>query len=122
MTTKKLKVAEKVDPTLPFTEIEIGGKTLKMCFDYEAMAIAETKLLAMGHEVNLNWCLPNLNFANTRILFAASLLTYQPDTDFEAAKMLVTRENVIPIVEMMLDAWNINMPEPEKKANPPKPE
>ena len=28
---------EKIDPTLPFVEIEIGGKTYKMCFSFRAI-------------------------------------------------------------------------------------
>jgi hypothetical protein len=122
MTSKSKKTmnrAEPIDPTLPFTEIAIAGKTYKMCFDYEALAQAETRLVKMGHDVNLNVCLPRLNFANTRVLFAASLLTYQPDTDFVAAKALVTRLNLFAVLNAMITAWNEEMPEPEADPLPP---
>src|SRR5580704_7905045 len=102
MTTARRKTTPAVpaaDPTLPFTEITIAGATYKMCFDYEALAKAETILVRMGHDVNLNVCLPRLNFANTRVLFAASLLAYQPETDFEVAKALVSRLNLFAILD-----------------------
>jgi len=116
------KPVEKIDPTLPFTEIEIGGTTYKMCFNYDAIAQTEVKLLARGHDANLLTRLCNLTFDSVRVLFAVSLFPYQPETDFEAAKNLVTRELIIPITNAMLEAWNVNMPEPEADAaRPPGP-
>jgi hypothetical protein len=116
MATKKIKSVksvESVDPTLPFTEITIAGAVYKMCFDYEALAQAETRLVRMGHDVNLNVCLPRLNFANTRVLFAASLLAYQPDTDFETAKAMVSRLNLFAVLDAMMTAWNESVPDPD---------
>jgi hypothetical protein len=107
------------NPVMPFSEIEIGGKNYKMCFGYDALADAETKLLAQGHDVNINFCLPRLTFANTRILFAASLLHYQPDIDFKASLALVTRDNNITIVNRIIEAWNLNTPEVEESAGDP---
>lgn len=121
MATKKAAPKLSIDPTLPFTEITIGGAVYRMCFDYEALAQAETRLSAMGHDVNLNLCLPRLNFASTRVLFAASLLAYQPNTDFVAAKALVTRDTLVPILEKMLAAWSQSMPEPDANADPLQP-
>ena len=112
------KPVENIDPTLPFTEIEIGGKIYKMCFNHEALAQAEAKLLAEGHDANLLFRAPPFTFGNIRILFAVSLMPYQPDTDFEAAKNLVNWENKGKVLSEVLKAWNINMPEPEAESKP----
>jgi hypothetical protein len=119
MTTKKNKTVETIDPALPFTEITVAGTVYKMCFDYEALAQAETRLVRMGHDVNLNTCLPRLNFANTRVLFAASLLAYQPEMDFAAAKAMVTRLNLFEVLNAMILSWNESMPEPDSDPLPP---
>lgn len=104
-----------MNPAMPFSEIEIGGKTYKMCFDYDALADAESKFVQQGHDVNLNFCLPRLNFSSTRILFAASLHHYQPELGFKPSLALVTRDNNIDILQAIIKAWNLNVPEAEEQ-------
>ncbi|GGA80690.1 hypothetical protein GCM10011507_34880 [Edaphobacter acidisoli] len=111
--------AEKIDPTLPFTEIEIDGKTYKMCFNHRALARAEVKLLAAGHDANLLLRIGNLTFDSVRTLFAVSLYHYQPEMDFDTALKLFTRELALPITNAMLEAWNGNMPKPEADSGRP---
>ena len=77
--------------------------------------------MAQGHDANLLFRAPPFTVDNIRILFAASLIPYQPDTDFEAAKALVTWENKAVIFKAVLDAWGISMPEPEAGSDPPEP-
>jgi hypothetical protein len=111
--TKK-KTLALVDPTLPFTEIEIEGKTYKMCFDLAALALAEDRLIAAGHDANLLMAMVQLSFSRTRILFAVSLQVYQPELDYEVSKTWVNDKNLTAIVLAISEAWRINAPDPEK--------
>jgi hypothetical protein len=121
-TNKPAAVAAKVDPVLPFTEVEIDGKTYKCAFSYKALAKSESFLISRGHtDANLLYRLPHLTFDNVRVIFACSLVPYQPDMDFEAAMELVTPGNIFGIIEKMLKAWGAAMPEPEKGERPPEP-
>jgi hypothetical protein len=116
------------NPTLPFEEIEIGGTTYKMCFDYDSLANAEAIFLRAGVDVNLNFCLPSLSFSSVRTLFACSLLTYQPGMKYADAVALVTRDNNISILQAIIRAWNLSVPDAEETAgaevqpDPPQPE
>lgn len=114
---------KKNDPTLPFTEITIDGVTYKMCFVFDALAQAEDALIAAGHDANLMFRCPPFTFASIRILFAASLLAYQPDTDFETAKSLITFRNKGVVLSAVMKAWNLNMPAPDTDVpkGPPEP-
>lgn len=117
--------AKEVDPTLPFTEVTIAGRLYKCAFDYESLAKAEMLLISRGHyDANLLYRLPHLTFDNVRVIFACSLLAYQPEIDFAEAKALVTAQNLFEIANKMMDAWKANMPEKEKEkgARPPEPE
>lgn len=106
----------KIDPTLPFTSIEIDGETYKMCFDHGALAVAEEALMERGFDANLMFRCPPFTFSSIRILFAASLLAYQPDTDFEKAKSLITFRNKAQVMAGVIAAWNISVPVPESGA------
>lgn len=108
------------NPVLPFQEINIEGITYKMCFDFGALADAETRMIAKGIDVNLNFCLPRLNFANTRILFAASLMAYHPEIDPVVAMGWVSPHNNLEILNAILDAWKQSVP--GAKSGPRKPD
>lgn len=123
MAAKKKAAAVEANPVRPFTEIEVNGEKYKMCFTYGALAEAETAMLRRGIDVNLNLCLPRLNFANTRILFAASLLAYHPDIDPRESMNWVTAENNIFIVTSILKAFEANTPKRKSgKSDPPDPD
>lgn len=108
---------ESNNPTLPFEEITIGGTTYKMCYDYDSLANAESLFIRQQDvDVNLNFCLPRLNFSSVRTLFACSLLAYQPDTKYKDAVALVTRDNNIAILQAIIKAWNLSVPEAEETA------
>jgi hypothetical protein len=108
------------NPTLPFTEITIEGKTYKMVFQHAALALAEDKLRAKGHDVNLLGVYMQRTFSNVRVLFACSLIAYQPDIDFEKVQDLVDHENIIEILAAVSGAWTKSMAPPDSE-NPPKP-
>lgn len=112
----------KVNPVLPFTEVKIGDTVYKCAFDYNSLAVGETILLSRGHlDANLLYRLPHLTFDSVRVIFACSLLAYQPEMDYAKAKALVTPLNLIEITNKIVDAWKSNMPEPEKGERPPEP-
>jgi hypothetical protein len=108
------------NPTLPFQTIEIDGVAYKMCFDYEALAQAEEALMRKGYEVNLLIAMIRRNFSTLRVLFAVSLMPYQPDMDFHVAQSLVTKHNVLNILQAVDQAWAQSTPE-KKPADPQEP-
>lgn len=113
----------RVDPSLPFSVITLGGNEYRMCFDLGALAEAEESLVAKGHDVNLLAALPRLNLNSTRILFAASLYAFQPEISFQQALALVTPQSLFQVASAVVDAWKESMPEPDVSAsqNPPEP-
>jgi hypothetical protein len=112
------------DPTVPFTEIGIGGKTYKMCFDIESLADAEDALVRAGYEVNILRTLPTMNLSGTRTMFAASLRRFHPEIGFDGAKALLTWRNIYLVLETVVAAWKQAMPdvlEGDPAPDPPQP-
>lgn len=119
---KKLEeTIDKIDPTLPFTEIEIDGKSYKMCLDFEAIAHAESEIPELNG-VSLLACSWNMTTLNAGILFAVSLRIYQPEIAFDDARRLVTWQNSAEVCMAIRKAQNNFIPEPDEateKADPP---
>lgn len=103
------------DPTMPKTPITIDGKEYNLCFDFGALAEAESALTAEGHNVNLLAALPQFNLSNTRIVFAAALRTFHPEIGYEQAFGMVNFGNVYTIAGVIADAWEASLPKPESK-------
>lgn len=103
------------DPTLPKTPITIDGNVYNLCFDFAALAEAESALNAEGHNVNLLAALPTLNLANTRTVFAAALRTFHSDIAFDDAVKLVNFGNAYTIAGAIADAWEAAIPKTETK-------
>lgn len=121
MAAKKLIAQpEFVNPALPFTTIEIDGVIYKMCFQHRALARAEDALLKKGHDVNMLVPMLRRTYSTTRVLFAASLYTYHPDLDFEAAQDLCRPDNVLEIMQACDAEWKQAMPE-TKPSDPHEP-
>jgi hypothetical protein len=125
MAKKRTVAGTKADAMLPRTPIEIRGKMYDLCFDFGAIAEAETaingELLRAGREdrVNLLIALCEQNLANTRALFAGCIRTFHPEIGFDQAVAMVGPDNVFAIAMAMRDAWSRSIPEPEKPADPP---
>lgn len=119
--SSKAKTVPKIDPTLPKTPIIINDETYNLCFDFGALALAEAALNEQGHTVNLLAALPQLNLANTRIIFAAALHAFHPDIAFEQAVGMVNFGNVYLIAGAIADAWEASLPAPkqDKPGNAP---
>jgi hypothetical protein len=125
MTTKKqqTQAEKKIDPTLPFTEIEILGKTYKMCFTFRALAKADARLREQGVASNLLRMLPNMTFETIPIVLAAGLATFHPKLTFEDVVDLIDYDTVWTIRDKMIDAWVDAFPKRTKDdaENPQKP-
>jgi len=114
----------KIDPTVPYTIIEIGGTTYKLACTHRGIALAEEELLRRGRsDVNLLVAKLRPSVGGTRVLFAASLLHYQPETDFEAAQDLVNDENLVEVLNALDASRAKSFPEPteETHADPQQP-
>ncbi|GEM_PF-5840096 len=128
MATRKLAEANHTpNPTLPFTEIEILGKTYKMCLNFRAMARADAWLREQGVVSNMVRMLPNMTFEAIPIVLAASLATFHPELKFADVVGLVDYDNVWEIRDKLYDAWVAAFPtrgkdEAKDKGNPPKPD
>jgi hypothetical protein len=117
------KSEQKIDPTLPFTEIEIGGQTYKMCFDNATLFEAEEYLHRRGHDVNLLRVFPVLNGSNARIFFAMSLHRFHPGIGFDEARNMVTLGNLHfvanAVAQCILASYEVAGG--KKQADPPEP-
>ena len=115
-----MKKREVSNPTVPFTEVDVNGKTFKMCFDYGAIALAEAKFRSEGHrETYLLIAAPEPEVVqNLKFLFACSLQPHHPEIGYEEACALVTPRTQQSIYLAFKKAWEEAMPEP----NPPAPE
>ena len=120
MTKKKPESILDVDPTLPTTEIEIDGKTYRMCFDLFALAQAERDFIRQGIDVDILSALPQSNLNSTLVLFAASIHKFHPEVAFEDAQRLVTIPKSYEVRAAVVAAWNKSLPLPsdEGKGNP----
>ena len=91
-----------------------------MVFQHAALAVAEDKLLAKGYNVNLLVSYLRRTLSSVRVLFAASLVAYHPDLDFDEAQNLVDHDNIVEILQAIDNAWKKNLPDPSP--DPPQPE
>ncbi len=119
---------EQSNPALPYKEIEINGQTLKMVFDYGALATAEDELYRKGYEASLLGAMlkRGRTFSSLRVLFAMSLYAYQPEIDPVQAQNWLTADNLLQVIAAVDRAWDTSVPDatPETDAeagDPPKP-
>ena len=123
----KKKLQQTIDPTLPYTEIEILGKTYKMCMTFRALARADARLREQGVASDLVRMLPNMTFESIPIVLAASLATFHPELTFEDVVELIDYDTVWSVRDKIFEAWVAAFPKRAKedgakdKENPPKP-
>lgn len=116
------------DATLPRTPITIGGHEYNLCFDLGALAEAETAINAeyarakSDERVNLLVALSNLNLANTRIMFAASVRAFHPEIRFADALQLPALSELFGVVKAIEMAWLASTTNGDQRtARPPEP-
>lgn len=122
MATKKkqTKRAEIVpNPTIPDVAIEVDGRSFRLCFDFQALAIAKAKMKAVGVYVNI---LKALDFREVDVdtlpaLFFAAALRFQPDLSWENANKLITMQTCTGIFGGLAVAYRMAMV--GNTANPP---
>lgn len=123
---KKRKIAgSEVDPTLPRIEIEIDGKTYRLCFDLAALAEAKAHFAKAGHKINVLQALSELDVDNLRVLFPCALHKFHPEIGFEEAQKLITYRTMFEMSGAVLATWAACMPKRQetegKPQDPPKP-
>lgn len=123
MKRKSASVAAVDDPTVETTEIVIGGKTYKMCFDFDSLVRAERELNASGNQISLLSALPGRDLESIRIMFAASIRRFHPEVTYAEAVGLVNLPSAFHIALAIGEAWKKAMPEPSEEAqkNPTRP-
>src|ERR1700733_4573567 len=96
-----------VDPTLPKVPLTIGDETYHLCFTFGALALAESKLRAIGIECNLLHALDlsSLDASKVVPLLYAATITHTPDIKFEQVAALVTLRNLGRIFEGITSAY-----------------
>ena len=114
MSRKKAAVVKEVaiDPAAPGVPITLEGKSYRLVFVYEALAVAEQRLADKGIQVNLLTALDFVNVGAARLphLFYAALLKYQPRLEFEEAARLVTMHTASAIHRAVIEAYILSMP------------
>lgn len=100
-----------VDPMIPEVAIELGGVTLRLSFDFEALAIAKAKLKEQGVNVNI---LRSLDFGSLDVdslpalLFAAAH-RHQPHVSWARVRKMVTLKTAEAIVIALFEAYKAAM-------------
>lgn len=125
MTTKKKPVAmDRIDPTLPYTEIEICGKTYKLCFVFRAIAKGDAMLRRQGIDSRLLWRMPEISLESLPIVLAAALAHYHPELSFDDVVAMLDWDTVFDLRDQVLTAWASAFPKRTKEdtANPPQPD
>jgi hypothetical protein len=122
MPLKKSTVAQTaIDPTIRFARVEAEGKTYKLAFSFNAIALAEVHC-----GVNLLEGIENLlslSAAQFRGLLYAALSTAHPKLTLQDAGNLINFQTLGLWKDGLAEAYVLSMPEREEvtSANPPEP-
>ena len=105
------------DPTLPDVPLEIGGKTYRLVYDYNAIVLAERELNAAARAktprgmpfvpVNLlrGFDLEAANAEELRGLLYASLLKAQPKITLDDVSQMISFSNLEKIYTAIVHCW-----------------
>jgi hypothetical protein len=100
-------------PNLTFTPLRIGDVEYKLCFDNNAIADAEEKLIAAGHKVNLLAAkLGSVTMSSARTLFCAALSVYHPDVTEAEARALYGKADTLELANAIQTGYRDYLPEP----------
>ena len=100
-------------PNLPFIPLRIGDVDYKLCFDLNAIADVEEKLIAAGHNVNLLAArLGALTLSSARMLFFASLSVYHPEVKLPQARTLYAEADSLKLTNALQSGYRDFLPEP----------
>ena len=107
------------DPTIQFTELTLGNKTYKLCYDFDAVAKAEA-LTGMALLAGVDWT--NITLPRIRAMLYASALKADPKVTLGEFTKHITHRNILRIQIALADAWTESTPEKDEPENPPKPD
>lgn len=110
------------DKTLPDVPLTIGDKTFHLCFDFNALALAE-ELTGLNLLQSLD--LQNLTVVKYRALLYSTLLKENPKITIEEVGQMVNIGTLPAITLALVHAWTGSRPEvivdKDEKENPEQP-
>jgi hypothetical protein len=114
MAKQRSVAGTKDDPTIQFADLTINGQSFRLCYSFNAIAIAESAAgcnLLRGLE-----SLTDLSATQLRGLLYAALLVAQPEMTVEDAGRLIRLDTINPITAALAEAYSLSLPE-QKKSN-----
>ena len=99
-----------LDPTLPQVTLILGGVERHLCFDFNAIVIAEK---ATGVNL-LHAIVKDVNATNLRGLLWAALLKESPELTVDEVGSLITMRNSNIIYQALITAWFGSVGEPDE--------
>jgi hypothetical protein len=99
------------DPTLPDVDLILGGKTYKLCFDFNAICQAE-KVAGVNL---LTSVIGEITAQSLRGLLWASLLKDQPTITIDEVGALIRPTNIAVIRQAVVTAWFGSVPDEESE-------
>lgn len=115
MATKNKVFGTPADPTLPKVPVEINGRKLYLCFDFNGLAKAE-ELAGINLLTGID--LQKVSATQLRALLFAALLKFQPDITLEQVGAMLTYANVPKFSEALAKAFTVSNPEPAEDEHP----
>jgi hypothetical protein len=103
-----------LDPALPNVTLILGGVERHLCFDFNAIVLAEK---ATGVNL-LHAIVQDINATNLRGLLWASLLKENPELTVEEVGSWITMRNSSTIYQALITAWFGSVAEPELTDDP----
>src|ERR1700761_548199 len=113
------------DPTLPKTPVTLDGVEYNLCFDYRALAEAESAFKKEGYSPNLLVSLYDFSLEGVLLAFPCAVRKFHPELGWAGAQALVTIGTANIIANAIADAWLASQPKPKDEpalpGNPPEP-
>lgn len=108
------------DPVIEFVDLEVDGKVYKLCWDFNAIAKAESaeKDLNLMHGI-ATVMLNGMNVRELRGLLWGAVSLAQPKMTLEDAGRLIRIDTMPDIREALIRAWNASLPEGKKIVGDP---
>jgi hypothetical protein len=106
------------DPTVRFTKITLGERTLSLAFDFNAIALAES---LTGQNLLQGLTLTGITAGQLRGLFYACCLKAQPKITLEEVTALMTLPNLAKIAAAIERTWEASLPDPDPNVETPQP-
>lgn len=90
------------DPTIKYVPLKLGDKEYKLCFDFDAIAIAEEKT-GMALLAGVDW--RHIGVRRIQAMLYASALKAQPTCTLEEFKPHIKHSTILKIQIALADCW-----------------